>query len=332
MESEKDVDSSDSDVWSSDEDDTPVILTEGATFFTPTDALHAVQDHALREGKSVKVVSHGGTDRRIVCTSASCCFFVRLYRRSKVVEGKRQWLAWYISSMNLAHSNCVGIAKPTERQIASLAIFSAALKGSVQPLVGSLIDRVREAHGLSLTNMKRKVYRAATRVREETDEEARRSYSYIAPYLAAFAELNPGTIAIAEKDGGSRFKRCVIVIDASVKAAIACQQIVGINCSHSKSKHFSGVQIHLVGRDGNFKSLTIAFGLVPAEDLDSYLWFLDTVADADYDVSAVPMFCDRHASIQAAAESPNLHLRFCTLHIIRNVCTTLARSISKTRT
>jgi hypothetical protein len=188
--------SSDSEVWSNDEENHHVELVKGATFFTPTDALHAVQDHALKQGKSVRVASHSGSDRKIVCTTSSCNFYVRLYRRSKIVDGKRHLLAWYISSMNLVHSDCVGIVNPTERQIASLITVAAAANGSAPTPVKTLIDQVGAVYELALDNVKRKVYRALGRVREETDEQALQSYNLILPYLTAFADKNPGTLVV----------------------------------------------------------------------------------------------------------------------------------------
>lgn len=83
-------------------------------FDTPTNTLYAVQDYALSIGKSVKVGRRGGTDRRIVCTSQSCGFFVQCYRHSSVKSGTRTWGHWYISSLNLEHMIAYQAKSPSD--------------------------------------------------------------------------------------------------------------------------------------------------------------------------------------------------------------------------
>ncbi|TYZ67570.1 hypothetical protein PybrP1_001400, partial [[Pythium] brassicae (nom. inval.)] len=49
-------------------------------FNTSTEALYVVQDHALREKKSVRVAGQGGSHKFIMCASPECSFVVRLYK------------------------------------------------------------------------------------------------------------------------------------------------------------------------------------------------------------------------------------------------------------
>lgn len=92
MVTEDDFFSSDSEYWSGEDDsqdEEP--LQEGAIYTSASAIVHAVQDIALKQGKSVVVIGHGGADRRIVCRTDDCPFTVRAYRRSKIVNGKREW-------------------------------------------------------------------------------------------------------------------------------------------------------------------------------------------------------------------------------------------------
>lgn len=81
-------------------------------------------------------------------------------------------------------------------------------------------------------------------------------------FLEDFARLNPGSIAFAEKDVGSCFHRAIVIVGAFVDARLGLQPVMGINCSHTKCPWYSGVQIHLVGRNGNLRNITITFALV----------------------------------------------------------------------
>ncbi|POM81772.1 Hypothetical protein PHPALM_210 [Phytophthora palmivora] len=101
----------------------PISITNGMHFTSATLALYQVQANVLPTMKSVKIQRRGGVDSRIVCSGAanggSCPFFVQLY--------KRRTGMWVISSMCLAHMDCVSVAKPTTKQIAQLPTFVSAV-------------------------------------------------------------------------------------------------------------------------------------------------------------------------------------------------------------
>ena len=56
----------------------------GLQFNTATDALHAIQDYALKLNKSVKVTKTSGMHRYISCSCSECAFFVLVYRQRRV--------------------------------------------------------------------------------------------------------------------------------------------------------------------------------------------------------------------------------------------------------
>lgn len=142
------------------------------------------------------------------------------------------------------------------------------------------------------------------------------SVGNIPSFLSAFARLNPGCVTIAKRGEDSRFKRAFVIVKIFADAIFARQRVLGIDCSHSKCSLYSGVQIHLVGRDGNMKNTTIAFALVPAEDGDSYACFFKQVATACYDLLGIPMFCDRGTALLFVTDDFGFDLKFCTLHIL----------------
>jgi hypothetical protein len=193
--------SSDSEYWSDDElTDTVQALSEGMTFVSAADGVSAVRDYALQQKKSVVVPRHSGADRKIVCTGAPRCgFFVQLYRRSETVRGKRVWKHWYVSSLNLDHKHCLSTPKPTAKQISKLAGFAASLRTNNAVTSDDIIQQMQETNGVVLEKMKRKVYRAMEHVREQSADEAFRSFGLIEQYLTAFGNANPGTFTSVEK-------------------------------------------------------------------------------------------------------------------------------------
>lgn len=74
-------------------------LKEGMLFDSATAAVHAVQDHALFHGKSVRVDKRSGVHRQVVCTGSGCGAFARIYR--KQVDNKPG--PWYIVVVTGAH-------------------------------------------------------------------------------------------------------------------------------------------------------------------------------------------------------------------------------------
>lgn len=114
----------------------------------------------------------------------------------------------------------------------------------------------------------RTMYRAKAQFANASAASVDSSYKKLPFYLREFAEFNLGTIAFAEKDENSRFKRAIVVPSVFCVAQVR-QRVVGIDCTHSKCPSYDGVQMLLVGRDGDLQNVTLAFALVPAEDLES---------------------------------------------------------------
>ena len=85
---------------------------------------------------------------------------------------------------------------------------------------------------------------------------------------------------------------------------------------------YSGVQMLLVSRDGNMENVKIDVALVPSEDSANYRWFISKVAEAGLNMLQYPIVCDRSTALLPVAGDMGLTLRFCTLHIIRNVLAT----------
>ncbi|EGZ26444.1 hypothetical protein PHYSODRAFT_478575, partial [Phytophthora sojae] len=81
------------------------------------------------------------------------------------------------------------------------------------------------------------------------------------------------------------------------------------------------VQMLIVGRDGNLNNITIAVALLNAEDVVNYSWFVECLRDAGLTFSVVdyPIFCDRSDAFRSITATYNLNVRYCTLHIIRNL-------------
>ncbi|EGZ22595.1 hypothetical protein PHYSODRAFT_492008 [Phytophthora sojae] len=234
------------------------------TFESGTDALHAVQDYALAHGKAVKVKQRSGMHR-----------LIGFYRKRRA---DKTYGPWYISSMNTEHVNCVSSANPTRRQIAELPTFESAVRADYTISAPALAEQVQHRDGISLQKKRRTLYRAREAVHELSSKDLARSYEKIPSYLAQFAALNPGSVAVAERDQQGHFKRAIIVVKVFADAVAARQTVLG-----------------------------------------NYTWFFSMLKQNGYDFTGVPMFCDRSRALISVALEMGLNLKYCTLHIIRNL-------------
>ncbi|KAE8972552.1 hypothetical protein PR003_g3389 [Phytophthora rubi] len=154
----------------------------------------------------------------MVCVADGCSFFVDFYRckRADKTYGK-----WSLSIMELGHLNCPATAKPTKRQMMELAAFASAVRPYGSVSASALVSQVHKRDGISFGKHKRTVYRAHEAVNEVASEIVQQSVEKIPPLLAEFASLNPGSTAVAERDGDGRFKRAIVIIDVFVAAVEA---------------------------------------------------------------------------------------------------------------
>ena len=111
-----------------------VHLQVGDIYASATEAIQAIQDYALKTGKSVKVSGRSGVHRVIECTSSGCSMYVCLYR--KQINNQKIGL-WYISLMCLDHKNCLSTAKPHTKQcyMSNACIFCRCVRHALQQLL-----------------------------------------------------------------------------------------------------------------------------------------------------------------------------------------------------
>ena len=125
-------------------------------------------------------------------------------------------------------------------------------------------------------------------------------------------------------DQDGRFLRVFVSCGASVAVQGHLLPILGFDGTHCKSDKYNGVILTLIGRDGQGKNFPLAFALVPVESEDHVMWFFESCHASKITFEKIPVFCDRGKIVQAAnrlnrERGINLNLKFCTVHIARNV-------------
>lgn len=227
-------------------------MKPGVEFATSTEALLAVQDYALKEMKSVRVKSQGGSHKFVVCTCLDCGYIVRFYKR-KDKNKSDSTLAWFMSSCVLQHVNCTSQPKPTLRQVTKLQTVRSAVLSDTKVSAKAVIGQIQGNDGINVSSSssKRTVYRAMDTIKLQSRGDVDASYSLIPSLPKRFAEINPGSHTAYESDTDGRFSRAFLQSPTSSRAILCLQRIVGLDGAHSKSPRYDGTQLYLVGRNGN---------------------------------------------------------------------------------
>lgn len=268
----------------------------------------AVQDAALAQGKRAVVAIKGGTYRRYVCSCASCNWFVCA---SRTRSTKHEPL-WRVTASCLEHTNCTGIARPTQRQVASDSAFRASVVADGAATASTLTEQMRLQGGVICSSSL--VRRAKEDVLKEIYHEDTRSISLLPSYLRSLSALNERVSTELCKDTRGCFERAIVALSAELFSSH--QPVFGVDAAHMKHRHYNGVQIVLVARDGNMANKIAAVALAPTENSSVYEWFFGFLLASGYQLSTIPVFCDRHLGILAAAAKLNIRVHFCTRHIV----------------
>ncbi|KAK1947082.1 hypothetical protein P3T76_001092 [Phytophthora citrophthora] len=291
-------------------------LYKGKRFQDSKSAFYAVQDYALYYNKQVKVARRGGKHRRMVCASTeSCPFFVQLYLHNSKTDH-----TWYVSSADLTHSpECTSTAKPTQRQLVESPIFQQALAASPNGTATQLLQQLK-----GRTNL-RTIYRAKQIMKQELLSQIGNSFRKIPSLLQSFTELNPGSLTKYEVgDLQSRtpgaFSRAFLSCYAFTQSTSFNQQIYGfevVPCNNNEA-NYQGVQLFLLGKDGNMRNVTIAVACCDAPSSENYRWFFRCVEESGVNLRYCPVLCAIDSELLAVEHELGLTLRYCTRYIIEH--------------
>ncbi|OWZ24553.1 hypothetical protein PHMEG_000374 [Phytophthora megakarya] len=273
------------------------------SFTTGQLAVQAVNSFAIHQGKSVVVSHRSGMDRKMKCSSDHCTYTLQVYRKQTTAGTYGEW---YISWVRDEHINCVSTPKPTKTLVSENPTFHCAVNTAPTIAAKTLVLRMSSRESVSLQVQKRSVYQARDIVNEAVLDTMN-----VVRVHTTFTELNPGTIAVFERDQHNQFKRFLIFVKVIADSMEVNQRVLGIDCTYSKGPWYDGVQMNLVDQDSNRET-----AIFLCTYLENYDWFIKRLIDGGSKIKNHVLFCDR--AIVSVPNSLEINVRFCTLHIIRN--------------
>ncbi|OWZ11826.1 hypothetical protein PHMEG_00015099 [Phytophthora megakarya] len=166
------------------------------------------------------------------------------------------------------------------------------------------------------------LYRAKDNVLDTLDIEWSKSFTLIPSLLTLFQNKNPGTFVALDLDQDDQFFRAFVSLGVAIKTTRFCLPLFGFDGTNSMNNKYHGVILTLIGRETEtIKRLDLQLLTLKYED--NIEWFFRNCVAAGLVFDSIPIFSDRGhivgASEKLALEGIRLNLKFCTIHIIRNV-------------
>ncbi|RLN68751.1 hypothetical protein BBJ29_006482 [Phytophthora kernoviae] len=210
-------------------------------------------------------------------------------------------------------------AKPTERQLVASCHFQQALANAPNGTATQLKDQLQGD-----TNI-RTIYRAKQNMKRQLLDQLGVSYRKIPSLLRSFSELNPQSFTRFELGGPQSkapdtFSRAFVSCNVFTESTTMNQQIYGFECVTSSNREagYQGVQLFLVGKDGNMQNITIAAACCDAPTRENYRWFFQRVEESGVNLRYCPVLCATDAELLGLESELGLTFRYCTRYIIEN--------------
>ena len=287
----------------------------GRVFVDATELYTFLQDYSLNVGKKIKLVQRGGRFRMYSCRDNSCSWKVKA-----CISKNRQWKISFVK--NVHFDKCTCQSHHTPRQLGEIKSFKTAVIADKETKMKSIITSVQLCDKFDLSDRSSTLYKVKDVLTKNSIEDYNKSFCKMTSFLREYSEINEGSNVSLQSDSKDRFYGAFISNKQIIDSLGSCQGVYGMDAGHCKGR-YNGVVLILVARDGNGSNLMVCFAVVPKESKEHYVWFLLNCAEAGVSFSENVIFVDRSSSILGAEIELRfkgfiLHLRFCTIHIIRN--------------
>lgn len=241
---------------------------------------------------------------------------------------------WYFNKekSNVKHSlNCHSQRCPSAALLLELSAFRVAAKNATGD-IGKLTSCVSEEFDkINFTGRKSLLYKAAALVRDNTHISSGDLIQKLPGFLLEFSKLNDNSVVALQLDEDSRFFRCFISCKTVLRTIDACFPVYCLDAGHCSGADYNGVYLILTGVDGEGYNIQLAMAYVHVENKENYLWFITLCIEAGVPLSSSALFVDRGHMVPLAKDLAEevrtrkrddkylLNLKFCTMHIERNV-------------
>ncbi|DBA02778.1 TPA: hypothetical protein N0F65_010706, partial [Lagenidium giganteum] len=216
--------------------------------------------------------------------------------------------------------------KPSQRQLSLIPEFCAYVIGDRHAKRKTLALVVQTTSSIAV-HSRSTIYRTIDTVTEDLKGSYVDSIRVLPTYLRSLGAANPGSCTALKVDQDGRFYRAFGCLRALVQGLESCQRVLGFDGTHFRHTKYNGVLLTLLGRDGNNQIFSVAAAIVPIKSSANVRWFVDHCLKSHVPLcNGRPIFlrprCDSECrGGLARGSSQQMNLRYCTIHILRNIKT-----------
>ena len=298
----------------------------GQLFPNFTKVQEAIEDWAIKEKFSFKVLDRDRTRVIYGCTTQGCQWRVRAHHTNQEdvkisilvpehtclpgnggkrtsVAGSQVWLQRHIPK----YLNITQATKPRE-----------------------IIDCLRIQFGEILEY--KAVSRLKTNLLDNTLEGQREGFRQLPQYVNSILQANPNTyVRLSSDDATYRFRRIFICPAQSRSSFRSCRRFIAVDGTFLKTK-FVQTLLLAVTIDANGKTLLLAWSIVESENASSWEYFLFNLLQAIPEMGSegMTLMSDRDKGLVKASENlPVTIIRaYCCQHLKENLVTAHGRGLS----
>ena len=171
-------------------------------------------------------------------------------------------------------------------------------------------------------------YKQAWRAREQLKDaifgDETESFKRIPALLQAMERDSKGrrmAYTKVEVDKDNRFRRCYVFPKATINSFEHCRKFVAMDGTHCTATHRLTL-LALTTLDGNGNILPLCWALVPSEDAENWIWFLQKAANFfPLDEPDAVIISDRGKGLSKAIPDlfPHVTHSYCSQHLAENV-------------
>ena len=265
----------------------------------------------------------GGHSLVVRCSDEQCPWIAQFTLHS--YSGRRTFYCDRDRS-NFRHSELCPIVHDTRglspKALASMPEFQTIIKDSPKSptaVIQNIVDLRLNINVLSHT-----VQRARRFVLGEDVDQANQALADIGAVAAAYLSLNPGAVVDLTVDSSNKLKYWFVAFDNSdILCGIQC--VLFCDGGHIKNPACRRVVLAISALDLENRVIILALALVATESTESWTYMLHQFSRTAVGIrarsGAMVLMSDRDGGLRSAAKSvfPCTYLRFCILHVIKNM-------------
>ncbi|CAA7017279.1 unnamed protein product [Microthlaspi erraticum] len=144
-------------------------------------------------------------------------------------------------------------------------------------------------------------------------------YAALPSYLRRVKQSNPGSVTDLVCEANGQFKYCFLSLYASMVGFQYLRRVIVVDGTHLTGK-YGGTLLVAAGQDANFQVFPLAFGIVDAENNESWGWFMNKLQQC-FSSHHMVIISDRHPSIPNACLNvlPWVTRGICYYHLQGNI-------------